>query len=293
MTARAEQRRTTKDLPGIFVVGSLNADLVVPVARHPGSGETVLGGDLTVHAGGKGANQAVAAARLGGSVGMLGRVGDDAYGALLLGSLAGAGVATAQIHVTPGVSTGVAMIPVRPDGENTIVVSPGANARVSEDDVDAAADVIAASRVVVAQLELPLPTVRRAARLAREAGGRFLLNAAPAAALDDGLLQDVDVLVVNEHEASLLLGRRVTQVMGVPEAQRAAEALRARGPCAVVVTLGAGGAVIDGGDEGDGARDGRAAHVPAIRVPVVDTTGAGDAFVGGLAVELAAGGALG
>ncbi|HSJ49839.1 MAG TPA: ribokinase [Actinomycetota bacterium] len=251
--------------PAVVVVGSLNVDLVVRVGRHPHPGETVLGGDVARYAGGKGANQAVAAARLGQPVAMVGRVGDDDAGATLVRALEADGVEASTVAVTSGVPTGTALIVVDVGGENTIVVSPGANARVTADDVRASAERLEAAAVVLLQLEIPMETVEEAARLA---GGTLVLNPAPAAALDAELLRRVDVLVPNRSELAALTGRPVASDV-------AAAASSLRGPAAVVVTLGSEGAVVASGD--------RSVVVPAPPVEVVDTTAAGDAFCGGLA----------
>jgi len=266
----------------VFVVGSINQDYVLSVERRPKPGETLSGATLALHPGGKGANQAVAAALLGARVALLGLVGDDPAGASLRAGLAGRGVDTAAVGSTSQAPTGSAFITVTPDGENAIVVVPGANHRLGPGDVDAVAGAIRAATVLVAQLEVPLEVTGRAVALAAASATLVVLNLAPARQVPDALLAGVDVLVVNEHEASILLGG---QVEGADAAIRAAGALRGRGPEAVVVTLGAAGAVL--ADD-----QGRSAHLPAPRVEVVDTTGAGDAFVGALAAELARGGSL-
>ncbi|WP_229807868.1 PfkB family carbohydrate kinase, partial [Actinomadura livida] len=159
----------------VVVVGSVNADLVVGVERRPAPGETVLGSDLATLPGGKGANQAVAAARLGGRVGIVGRIGDDGHGELLRGALAADGVDLAHLTVTEGAPSGVALITIGPDGDNSIIVSPGANARLAPEDIAAAADMIGRASVVSFQLEVPLPAVEAAARAAAEAGARVVL----------------------------------------------------------------------------------------------------------------------
>ncbi|MFF4622863.1 ribokinase [Nonomuraea jabiensis] len=253
----------------VVVVGSANADLVVQVDRHPAPGETVLGSELAVHPGGKGANQAVAAARLGARVALLGRVGADGHGRLLRESLERDGVDLGHLHDTAAAS-GIAMIAVGPRGDNSIIVAPGANALLTEGDVLDAAPLLRAAPVVSLQLEIPLPAVLAAARLAR----RAVLNLSPAVPVPDELLALCDPLVVNEHEAALLLG-----APGEPDRQ--ARELLARGPRSVVITLGADGAVVAG--------DGAVRAVPSPRVAAVDTTGAGDAFTGALAWRLAAG----
>jgi len=272
---------SSRGAPSVFVVGSVNQDYVLSVERRPKPGETLSGAVLALHPGGKGANQAVAAVLLGARVALLGRVGDDPAGASLRAELAARGVDTAAVGTTGGVSTGAAFITVTPDGENAIVVALGANHRLTAGDVDAVAGSIRSAAVLVAQLEVPLEVVGRAVEVAAGAATRVVLNLAPARPVPDALLARVDVLVVNAHEAGFLLGEEVD---GVEAAMRAAEDLRGRGPEAVIVTLGAAGAVLAGAD-GPG-------HVPAPPANVVDTTGAGDAFVGALAAELAAGASL-
>ncbi|GDY30907.1 ribokinase [Gandjariella thermophila] len=262
--------------PKIVVVGSANADLVVAVQRRPGAGETVLGADTVVVPGGKGANTAVAAARLGAPVALLGALGDDQYGTLLRDSLAAAGVATELVR-TSARPTGIAYITVTPDGENSIVVSPGANAEVSADDVVAAAGTLRAARVLACSLEVPVPAVEQAVAVAVSAGVRPVLNLSPVARLRQETLASLDPLVVNQHEAAWLLGTAEDAVPGV----ELASALLGLGPRSVVVTLGAAGAAL--------AERGDVVEVPAPEVRAVDTTGAGDAFTGALAARLAGG----
>jgi ribokinase len=253
------------------VVGSVNADLVVKVDRRPGAGETVLGSDLATYPGGKGANQAVAAARLGAKVSFLGRVGSDAHGEFLRSALNGDGVGTDALLPTPGAS-GVALITVDPDGDNSIIVSAGANGRLTAEDVRAAQPLLAAAAIVSLQLEIPLPAVIEAALLAAAAGARVMLNLSPAADIPDDLLALCDPLVVNEHEARSLLKR---------DTDNPAAALLELGARSVVVTLGADGVVVAG--------DGELTAISSPKVTAVDTTGAGDAFTGALAWRLAAG----
>lgn len=257
----------------VVVVGSANVDLVVDVPRHPAGGETILGGDLRRTPGGKGANQAVAAARAGGAdTTFVGALGRDESAALLLASLAGAGVRTDTVARVDA-PTGTALITVSPGGENAIVVAPGANSHVR---VGAAqAGRIAAADVVLAQLEIPLDAVLGAAR-ARRAGALFVLNAAPSRDLPGELWDRLDVLVVNEHEAADLVGGPGPRSLG---AEGLAAALLERVP-AVVITLGAAGSLV-------AERGADVVRVPAAQVEAVDTTGAGDTYCGVLAAALA------
>lgn len=260
----------------VVVVGSANADLVLDIDHRPVAGETILGSDVVVTPGGKGANQAVAAGLLGGQVAFVGCVGDDSHGALLRSSLTRAGVDVSELRTVEGAS-GHAIIMVTPDGENSIIVSPAANRRVTPELLDGCGEVWRRAAVVVVQLEIPLVSVEYLAREAEAAGARVVLNLAPAAVLDPQVLAVADPLVVNESEAAFLVSAAGRQLPAEPLA--VAHELRRLGPRSVVLTLGAAGAVLDDGE--------RQAHVPALPVAAVDTTGAGDAFVGALAVGLA------
>ncbi|MFE2580671.1 ribokinase [Streptomyces sp. NPDC059378] len=262
----------------LTVVGSANADLVIDVERRPAAGETVLGSDLAVHPGGKGANQAVAAARLGARTALLARVGDDAYGRLLLDSQRAAGVDTAQVLVGKA-PTGVALITVDPSGDNSIVVSPGANAHLTPEDVRAAAALLGASKVVSTQLEIPLETVVEVVRRLAP-GTRFVLNPSPPVPLPDEVLAAADPLIVNEHEAGVILGDGAAG----DSPKQWAKALLERGPRSVVVTLGGEGALV-------ATRD-ATTRIAAVSVDAVDTTGAGDAFTAALGYGLGAGATL-
>lgn len=261
-------------MPEITVVGSLNLDTTVRVPHLPAPGETVLGTGHFDDTGGKGANQAVAASRLGRSVAMVGQVGDDDAGRRLLSSLTAAGVDVAAVAVSGTAPSGVAVITVDSVGENMIVVDPGANGAFRPSDLDPALSVVAAAAVVLAQLEIPIETV---ASVVAAATGLVILNPAPAALLDQEVLSSVDVLVPNATELGLLAGKPPP----VTPAEAMAMAQRLDGPGAVVVTLGAAGAVVVG--------DGYTEHVPAPTIVAVDPTGAGDAFCGGLADGLVTG----
>lgn len=261
----------------MVVVGSVNSDFVIRVGRRPDPGETVADGVFEEHAGGKGANQAVAAALCGARVRLVARVGDDRAGQARVKELVAGGVDAKGVETVPGATTGVAFITVTPDGQNSIVVAPGANARLGPGDLSETAHVISAASVLLVQLELSVETVERAVELAGP-GTSVVLNVSPARRLAPVLLARTDVLVANEVEAKALCG---IDVVEREDALRAAQELRAMGPRAVVITLGEGGAVALAPDiEVD---------VRAPEVKVVDTTGAGDALVGGLAACLAAG----
>lgn len=268
-------------MAGVFVVGSINQDFVLKVERRPAPGETVTNAALSTHNGGKGANQAAAAAMLGASVTFLGRVGDDAFGEPLGRALAEKGVDTRFLEAVSGVQTGAAFVTVTPDGENAITVAPGANRSLNPSDVEAVAAEISAASVLVAQMEMLPETVLRAAEVAEENGTRVVLNLAPPLEVPGELLERLDPLVVNEHEAAFLLGKRVEGIDGV---RAALPRLLDLGPRSVVVTLGADGALVADGET--------VSHLAAPEVAVVDTTGAGDAFVGALAARLSEGDTL-
>ena len=265
----------------VAVVGSLNMDLVARAPRIPQPGETIMGRDFHTLPGGKGANQAVAAARLGARVAMVGRVGNDAFARLLLDNLAAAGVDHTSVIQDSGAATGVALIVVDAAGQNSIVVASGANMRLSPADVEAAETAIASADVLLLQLETPLETVTRAAQIAHAHGVTVILNPAPAQPLPPALLSLVDVLVLNESETALLTGLPIDSR---PRVEAAAEALRESGVGVVILTLGERGALL--------AQAGGTQAFPAFTVTVVDTTAAGDAFMGGLAVALAEGQSL-
>jgi ribokinase len=256
---------------GVVVLGSANADLVLRIGELPGPGETLLATDTARLPGGKGANQAVAAARAGAAATLIGAIGDDADGRMVRDALVAAGVDVRLVR-TSSVPTGLAVVLVDGRGQNGIVVAPGANATIAALD-EHERDAVRRAAVLLCQLEIPLPVVVEAAQLARAAGRVVVVNAAPSRPLPDVLIEAVDVLIVNEHEAR--------EVAGTADLDRAVDDLLARVP-AVVVTLGEAGARI-------AERTGPYRLLPAPSVHVVDTTGAGDTFCGVLGASLAAG----
>lgn len=265
-------------LPKITVVGSLNMDLIVRTPRIPSPGETIIGSGFHTAPGGKGANQAVAAARLGAQVSMVGRVGKDEFAATLLENLSLAKVNTKFVIQDPEAPTGVALIEVDDSGENSIVVASGANMRVSSLDVDAAQEAISAADLLLLQLEIPLKTVIQAAVLAKRKNVTVVLNPAPARILTSELLNFVDILIPNETETALLTGLPVGSQSQI---EAAASSLLTSGVRTVIITLSENGAMLTQEDKNE--------IIPAFNLNPVDTTAAGDAFVGGFAVAIAEG----
>lgn len=266
----------------IVVLGGLNMDLVVRIASIPRPGETLLGGKFATYPGGKGANQAVAAARMGGRVAMVGRVGADAFGEQLLNNLAAEGIETATVGVDPDNATGVALITVDAQGQNSISVASGANLTVTVDDVRRAFKGLPSVDLLVMPLETPFETILEAARLARQGGAQVILNPAPAAVLPQELLDCASIVAPNETETEFLTGITITDD---ESARQAAQVLLQRGPKNVVLTLGKHGALLASGDPGrpDFLR------ISSYLVQALDATAAGDAFVGALATGLGEG----
>jgi ribokinase len=264
--------------PRIVVIGSANIDLVTYTDQFPRPGETIFGREFSLGFGGKGANQAVAARLCGAEVIMIARVGDDLFGPATIANFASRGIDVRHVMTTAGVSSGVAPIFVESSGQNRIWVVKGANDRLSPADVDAAGAVLSGADFLVLQLEIPIETVYYALRYARERGIRTILNPAPGQALDIAQVANADYVIPNETEAEALCGM---PVQNLEDAQASARKLLEAGVRRVIVTLGANGALLAGPE---GTR-----HVPAFPVRAVDTTGAGDAFIGSLACFLAEG----
>ncbi|MEV8426151.1 ribokinase [Streptomyces niveus] len=267
----------------VFVVGSLNADQLLEVPAFPAAGETVLASDVLITAGGKGGNQAVAAARAGAAVVMIGALGDDAHGVLVRGALTESGVDTGWVRTADGTHTGTAVVAVETGGENRIIVASGANARLTRQDVEAGLSGAAPGDLVLLQLETPVAVVAHAARFAKERGATVVLNAAPAPADNGCLTTDIDVLVVNQVEmraVAELVGAG-TGTGGPGDVAGTVLATSRTLNCVVVCTTGADGAYVNVGD--------RVAHIPAVQVTAVDTTAAGDTYTGYLAAALARG----
>ncbi len=257
----------------VVVVGGANLDFLVRGERLPAPGETITGDVSDESAGGKGANQAVAAARLGARVVLIGRVGADRRGDLIRQRLEKEGVATHQLRRDSEAATGVALVMVDRQGQKLIMATPGANANVSEEDLRMASPVIREGRVLLMQLELPIPIVERAAQIAKGAGRMVILDAGPGRELPDSVLQNLDVIRANAHEAGILTGRAVHNL---EDARIAAQTLRQRGVGAAIVGAGSQGDLIL-------SREGEL-RLPWQPVDAVDATGAGDAFTATLAV---------
>ena len=271
-----QKKRLPNMKPKLLVVGSSNTDMVIKGAHLPRPGETILGNSFFMNPGGKGANQAVAAARLGGNVTFICKTGNDIFGRQSIELFEEEGINTSHLLSDPKNPSGVALITVDENAENCIVVASGANATLSPADLQKLKHVIEESRIVLMQLEIPLETVEFVAKTAAAHGVRVLLNPAPACNLSDDLLKCISIITPNKTEAEMLTG---VKVKNITSAREAAQIISDRGVDTVIITLGANGALI--------LHEGEFTHVPAVPVKAIDTTAAGDVFNGALAVSLA------
>ncbi len=262
----------------IAVVGSINADLVANVARSPLPGETIQGESFAVHCGGKGSNQASAAGRLGAEVAMLGCVGDDAYGRMLLENLRSSGVDVSRVSLLESIATGTALITVEKTAENRIIIVPGANACLGETEISEWGSTFSAETILLVQLETPLSTVAKALEVAKEARSRTVLDPAPARRLEKKLLAKVDYLTPNESELATLCDCDLGPGAPLEKIENAAKSLVNRSVGAVVVKLGSNGALF--------VSENDIQHVPGYQVVALDTTAAGDCFNGAFATRL-------
>ena len=266
------------NLKKILVVGSSNTDMVIKTQTFPAPGETILGGKFLMNPGGKGANQAVAAARLNGMVTFVGKIGDDIFGKQAVQQLEDEGINVDFVVVDPENPSGVAMITVDRKGENSIVVAPGSNGTLSATDFDKAMAELNDSEFILMQLEIPIPTVEHIAKIAASKEKKVILNPAPAAKLSDDLLQNLYIITPNETEAELLTGIKVSDGQS---ALKAANILHEKGVEIIIITLGSAGAFL--------LADGKSEIISAPKVEAVDTTAAGDTFNGALVVALSEG----
>ena len=265
----------------IVVIGSCNTDMVINTERLPLPGETIIGGSFFMNAGGKGANQAVAAARLGGKVSFMAKVGNDHFGSRSIEQYKAEGIDVEHILTDSGQPSGVALIMVDAKGENCIAVASGANANLRPEDIENAPSIIEQGDIVLMQLETPLETVEYVARVAKEKGKKVILNPAPALQLPESLFKNLYMIIANETETEYISGVKITDMDSIC---RAADIISSRGVENVVITLGSKGAFIK--------ENGAYHQVPAIKVKAVDATAAGDTFCGALCVALAEGNSI-
>lgn len=262
----------------IVVIGSCNTDMVISMDHLPLPGETLIGGEFFMNSGGKGANQAVAAARLGGNVSFIAKVGNDPFGKRALEQYRAEGIDVKHILTDPEQPSGVALIMVDAQGENSIAVASGANAHLTTKDLDNAKEILSRADIVLMQLETPITTVEHAANVAKRSGAKVILNPAPAQPLPESLLQNLYILIANETEAEFISGTQITDMDSVA---RAADILCDKGVEKVVITLGSLGAFVK--------ERGNYHQIPGLKVKAVDATAAGDTFCGALCVALAEG----
>ncbi len=262
----------------IVVIGSCNTDMVISMDHLPLPGETLIGGEFFMNSGGKGANQAVAAARLGGNVSFIAKVGNDPFGKRALEQYRAEGIDVKHILTDPEQPSGVALIMVDAQGENSIAVASGANAHLTTKDINNAKEILSRADIVLMQLETPITTVEHAANVAKRSGAKVILNPAPAQPLPESLLQNLYILIANETEAEFISGTQITDMDSVA---RAADILCDKGVEKVVITLGSRGAFVK--------ERGNYHQIPGLKVKAVDATAAGDTFCGALCVALAEG----